>query len=88
MPETRTTSQRLQLAAVNFAGALVLAFIAWKAAAWAFDFIAAANDSGLSAGRGRVGTVPVAIFLVAGFAALLALGAIANAAYLTFRRED
>ncbi len=89
MPESRTTSQRLQLATVNFVGALVLAFIAWKAAAWGLDFMtAAASDSTLPTGRRPLGTVPIAIFLVAGFAALLAVAAIANAGYLAFRRQD
>lgn len=89
MPESRTTSQRFQLAFVNFVGAIVLAFIAWKAAAWGFDFMAASSaDNALTTGRRPLATVPIAIFLVAGFAALLALAAIANAGYLAFRRQD
>ena len=88
MPESRSTTQRLQLAAVNLAGAFVLAFIAWKAAAWALDFTAAARESGVPVTTTRIDAVPIAIYLVAGFAALLAIAAIGNAAYLTFRRQD
>lgn len=84
MPESRSTTQRLQLAAVNLAGALILAFIAWKAAAWAIDF----RESVAPAPATRTSAAPIAIYLVAGFAALLAVAAISNAAYLTFRRQD
>ncbi|HYD01170.1 MAG TPA: hypothetical protein VEB22_08085 [Phycisphaerales bacterium] len=95
MPESRTTTQRLQLAFANLAGAVVLAFIAWKAAEWGFAYLAAAGEtySELTSPRGRQTVaagwmLPVAIFLIAGFAALLGLAAVANAGYLAFRRED
>jgi len=95
MSEARTTSQRLQLAAANIAAALVLAFIAWKAGEWGLGYIAAANETyaqmTTTRGRGTADSgwmLPAAIFLIAGFAAFLGLAALANAAFLTFRRQD
>ncbi len=88
MPEFRSPTQRLQLALVNLVGALTLAFIAWKAAAWAIDFTSAASESGVPVTSTRIDTLPIAIFLVAGFAAILAVAALANAGYLAFRKHD
>lgn len=89
MPESRTTAQRLQLAAVNLVGAIIMAFIAWKAAAWALEFIAVAQDAGGSPRtQRRFATIPVAVFIVAGFAALLSLATLANAVYLGLHRKD
>jgi hypothetical protein len=94
MPETRSTSQRLQLAAINIFGAIIMGFVAWKVAAWGFSYLGAAAETyseGSFRTRGSVRSgwmIPAATFLVAGFAALLTIGAIGNAAYLTFRRQD
>ena len=94
MLESRSTTQRLKLATANVIAAIIMGFVTWKVAAWGFSYLHVAAETyteGSFRVQGSVRSgwaIPVATFLVAGFAALLTIGALGNAVYLTFRRQD